>query len=179
MVRNSEPLPMGEIVLDNENQITVTDSGVYGLAARSHEQMDLSEYSEYMQSGYIFAFDVTINLQEKDDGYQEIYLYNKFDVTTSDGNKTLAFAREHGLLWGTTLEYAPGKVNKTPGDVHFSWVISGESIRKTNGDEGMFIRYDAHGDDADTWYKNSITITLRIFNVPTQTVDDSVLDVII
>ncbi|MCH5143126.1 MAG: hypothetical protein J1G07_05420 [Clostridiales bacterium] len=172
IVSESKDLPSEKTILNNSNRITVTDDGIYGLAARSHEQILLSDYSEYMTSDYIFIFDVTINMNEKDDGYQEVYLYNKYDVTTTSTSKDISYAREHGLVYGTQIEHDPGKANTKPQDHNFNWVITGNNICDT-----MYIRYDAHGKDDDTWYKNSIKITLKIFYAPDFEVDSSVSDV--
>lgn len=172
IIKKIDSLNIEEISLDQE--ITVTDTGVFGLAARDHDQIDLSKYSNYMNSDYVFMFDVTLNMSEKNDGYQEIYLYNKFDVTTSDDKKTIAYAREHGLVWATNLVLSPSKIETTATNNYFSWAITGNNIANT-----MYIRYDAHGDNADTWYKHSMTITLKIFYAPAYTPDESVLDVLI
>lgn len=172
IVSESKNLPLEQTILDNSNQITVIDDGVFGLAARSFDQMLLSSYAEYMTADYFFLFDVTINMHEKNDGYQEIYLYNKYDVTTSSTNKDISYAMEHGLIYGTLLEHDTGKANATPQNYNFNWVISGNNIH-----ENMYIRYDASGNDNDTWYKNSITVTLRVFHAPTFTTDISVSDV--
>lgn len=172
VIKKIDNLANKEISLDQE--ITVTDTGVFGLAARDHDQVDLSKYSNYMNADYVFMFDVTLNMSEKNDGYQEIYLYNKFDVTTSDDKKTLAYAREHGLVWATNLVLAPSKIETTATNNYFNWAITGNNIADT-----MYIRYDAHGDNADTWYKHSMTITLKIFYAPSYTPDESVLDVLI
>lgn len=172
IVSESKTLPSEQIVLNNNNRITVTDDGVYGLTARSHDQIILSDYSKYMTSDYIFVFDVTINMHEKNDGYQEIYLYNKYDVTTSNAGKDISYAREHGLIYGTLLEHETGKANTTPKSYNFNWVILGNNIC-----DNMYIRYDAYGNDSDTWYKNSITVTLKVFHAPTLATDTSVSDV--
>lgn len=172
IVSESKELPLEQTVLKNTNQIIIKDDGVFGLSARSFDHLLLTSYSEYMTSQYIFVFDVTINMHEVDDGYQEIYLYNKYDVTTSSTSKDISYAREHGLVYGTLLEHDRGNTNTSPKNYNFNWVISGNKIC-----DDMYIRYDAYGNDNDTWYKNSITIALKIFYAPPFETDTSVNDV--
>ena len=171
IISESKELPSEQTVLNNSTTITVTDSGVYGLAARSHEQILLSSYSEYMTKDYIFVFDVTINISEKNDGYQEVYLYNKYDVTTSS-DKDISYAREHGLIFGRLLEHGPGQLKTTPEDHNFNWVITGNNVK-----EKMYIRYDAYGTKDDTWFKNSIKVTLKVFHAPSFDNDSNASDV--
>ena len=167
-------LPDEATVCKNSNQITVTDTGYLGLAARDHDQIDLTDYTRYMRERYVFVFNVGLNMHEKDDGYQEIYLYNSYDKTTSSEYSVEQAKRDFGLVCGTQLEHSPSKQDSTKKDYHFRWVTSGSNIKSP-----MFIRYDAWGNDNDTWYKNSIEVKLRIFQVPTVNVhiDDMVHDV--
>ena len=95
-------LPTNKVILENENQYTIDATGYYGLIARDHEKLNLAAYTEYMTKDYLFLLDVSIDLKEKDDGYQEIFLYNKPAMLKNELPytilNTLDFAKEFGLL---------------------------------------------------------------------------------
>ena len=158
-----------EEILFDENNRTIGHKGYYGLEpSRGHEDLNLSNYTNYMNEGYLFLFDVSIVLSEKDDGYQEIYLYNKDSTNSSDAS--LAKAREYGLLTGKMLEHGRGQKLTSSQSYNFVLTTTGDNIDSEL--KKLYIRYDAWGDDTDTWYKEKIKVTLTIVKIP-DFVDDS------
>lgn len=158
-----------EEILFNDNNYTIGQTGYYGLApGRGHEELDLSDYIDYMNEGYLFLFDVSIDLSEKDDGYQEIYLYNKDSSTSSE--VSLAKAREYGLLTGKMLEHGRGQKLTSSQNYNFVLTTTGDNIDSEL--KKLYIHYDAWGDDTDTWYKEKIKVTLTIVKIP-DFIDDS------
>lgn len=110
----------------------------------------------FMSNEYKFIFNVTVNIAEKDDGYQEIYLYTE-SKKYSGTNYSEAEAINYGMIAGEIIEHGPGKKDTESYDHSFSWEVSGNRCRNT-----MYIRYDAHGNDSDTWYRNNLKIVVQV-----------------
>ncbi len=158
----------GKTIFNSKKQLTIYDTGYYGLHTKqSYDEIALDEYTEYMANDYLFVFDFSVNLREKDDGYQEIYLYNQNNTTS----KTVSIQKaiEIGLVGGTVIEHVRGKKSTESKNYTFTFCINGNEVNKS-----MFVRYDAFGSDSDTWYRENINVTLRIFKVPQVSLDDTV-----
>ena len=157
-------LPTNEVVLENNNQYTITHTGAYGLMPRDHEKIDLKNYADYMTKDYLFLFDVSIDLKETDDGYQEIFLYNKHSMNSNNSSiTTINKAREYGLLAGKMLNHGKDKIEGTK-NYNFAFTTTGDNIDidlKT-----LYIYYDAWGEDKDTWIKENIKVSLTIVKIP-------------
>lgn len=166
---STEVADNGKIVLNDSTEKAVYDSGGYGLHPKqSYDEIDLSKYSDYMGNGYLFVFDFSVNLREKDDGYQEVYLYNN-NGTSSKIETVKNAINNYGLVSGKVIEHERGKKLTDSRKYDFTFYVNGLNIR-----ENMFVRYDAFGDDGDTWYRENIKVTLRIFKVPDCEIDNSV-----
>ncbi|MBQ8425324.1 MAG: hypothetical protein IJX17_04820 [Clostridia bacterium] len=153
----------------NDDKYEIKQNGYFGLEYRSYDTLDLSSYQDKIDSKYLFNFNISINLNEKNDGYQEIYLYNEYNQTSKEKNQNQAI--ELGLIDEMIIEHNPGKTDKNAEDYNFNWSITGDKIIDKNK---LYIRYDAYGNDNDTWERNSINIELRIYqiNVPNYYYDD-------
>lgn len=157
-----------KIVFNNDKQFTIYDTGYYGLHPKqSYDEIALDEYTKYMDSEYLFVFDFSVKLKEKDDGYQEIYLYN--ENNTSSKTISTPKAIEYGLVAGTVIEHVRGKKSTESKTYAFTFCVNGTEINNS-----MFVRYDAFGSDSDTWYRENITVKLRIFKVPQFSLDETV-----
>ena len=93
---------------------------------------------------------IELSIKEKDDGYQEIYVYNagvdKNKVQKGKDKPIASIELEHGV----------GKVNSTYQKYCLTAVISSADITS----EKLWIAFDAWGNDEDTWFAKDITVTL-------------------
>lgn len=149
------PLINTSITYKSNARKTVTDTGMYGSEQQSSQEvLDLSVLESYMSDSFEFTFDITVNIEEKNDGYQEIFLYKRepaYDSKSEDWTEETA--KENGLVAQS------GKIDSGDKayDKSLSFTLSGEDCAKK-----MFIRYDAQGEKEDTWYRNSITVTISV-----------------
>ncbi|MBR2030416.1 MAG: hypothetical protein IJ999_05875, partial [Clostridia bacterium] len=144
-------------LLDNEDNITIKDSGYCGLKNSGRETIDLSAYSKFFTKEYVFCFDVCVNLCEVNDGIQEIYLYSKDNVATGKEIELSQARQEYGLVCGTMITHTSGKADKTPKDHYDTWYVRGDQVKDI-----MYITYDASGNDEDDWKRISTRIDLTI-----------------
>ena len=93
---------------------------------------------------------IELSIKEKDDGYQEIYVYN------AGVDKNLAQKGKGKPIASVEVEHGVGKVNKNYQKYRLTAVIAPESITG----EKIWIAFDAWGKDEDTWYAKDISITL-------------------
>ena len=159
-------LPTNVTVCSNKNQLNIVASGNYfhdnatdwGL---SHEadKIDLTKYSEYMTDKYLWTFNISVKIKEINDGYQEIYLYNRLvkkgSVSSSD-----TFSKNDAVENGM-IGYEQNINHSTRGDDHFTYSIPFE-VLGSNCREEMYVRYGTHGQFSDEWAKESITVTITI-----------------
>ena len=149
------PLIQTSIEYKSNARKTVTDNGLYGSEQQSSQDtLDLSVLESYMSDSFEFTFDITVNIEEKNDGYQELFLYKREPAYDSKSeNWTEETARENGLVaMSGKIDSGDEAYNKT-----LCFTVSGEECAKK-----MFIRYDAQGEKEDTWYRNSITVTVSV-----------------
>lgn len=147
--------PTVSVVLENSERKLITERGGWGLEQpQKDDVLDLSEFSEFLTEDYILRFEVTLNVKEKDNGYQEAYLYDRqIYVEGSAGEyEREQVEAEFGLLAGGSFESG-----SSAQDHQFTWEIDGDRCAET-----MYIRYDAHGDYDDDWYRNSISVTVSV-----------------
>ncbi len=148
-------------IYENTTVTTIGDKGVFGLfhgSGRAYETLDLTNYTGYMSSDFIFTFHVTINLKEENDGYQEVLLYDNCTKNSDKDNITEDQARTtYGLLDWVQLSHGPGTLDKTSYNHEFTFTISGDKVL-----EYLYIKYDASGKYEDTWHRNSILVELSI-----------------
>ena len=148
-------------VLSDPSDVKITDTGAYGLEQRSKQSLiNLSEYSQYMTDDYIFTFEVSISYEAQKvlgkyiNGYKEMHLYksdpgqvnNSIDIT----NYTVV-KNNYGHIISEQWTSDKGD------DQTYYWDVSGKDCS-----ELMCIRYDANGNDEDTWYRKAIIVHLSI-----------------
>ncbi len=147
------PLVKKTVLYKNNQRKTVTDDGLYGSEQQStQEVLDLSALEHYMSEAFEFTFAITVNIEEKNDGYQELFLYNQEPSYDSKSeNWSHAMAVLNGLVAESgKIDSGSKAYNKT-----LTFTVSGEKCAKT-----MYIRYDAQGEKEDTWYRNNIEISI-------------------
>ena len=145
-------------ILFSTGQISVNDSGAYGLndSSATRDIIDLSSYRSYFNDDNLFCFYVTVNLNEKNDGYQDIYLYDNNSTTSSIVNFSSAY-HDYGLVDGVVIEHGPGKKDTSAKDYSFVWYVKGSDVK-----DKMYVRYDSYGTKEDSWVRNFIKIDLLI-----------------
>lgn len=139
---------------------TITDEGEYGMSTNL-DNMDvlyMDQLMSYSNEDYVFKFEITMNIMEENDGYQEIWLYNKFnktDVTSeSVGSKGAA---SFGMVTGESqIEYGENYA----GDYSLTWYVAGDDIRPH-----MYLKYDANGEGDDEWKLNHIIVKVSAIPV--------------
>ena len=148
-----EPTEMAEYT--NYNEWTITDDGQWGLHNPDQtEKLNLYSLAPYMNSKYNIVFEITVNMEELFDGYQEILLYNKWNdwVDDTDNINSEIAESKYGVVAVKTITHGDAGA----WDHEFTFTIDGSKCN-----EKMYIRYDAHGKYEDTWYRNNIRVTIK------------------
>lgn len=145
-------------VLQKEGKIKIEDDGYYGLAQIDKaDEMNLSSMIEYMTPEYQFTFKVAVNSESAKnfwgfeiEGYREVHLYDRRN-TPFDREISADIARnEYGwlgeIVWDEDSSFYEG-----------SFTVSGDKCK-----DYMYIYYDAHGNDDDTWYLTYISVDVSV-----------------
>jgi len=155
----SDYLPLIEptevVEYTNDTEWTITDTGEWGLQKPDQtEKLNLSPLAPYMNDKYNLIFEITVNMEELFNGYQEVLLYNKWNDWVDDTDNINSSIAEslYGVLAVKTFTHGDGGA----WDHEFSFTVDGSKCK-----EKMYIRYDAHGKYEDTWYRNSIHVTIK------------------
>ena len=143
--------------------VKIVDDGVFGLEqVEKGHTLNMSSLKEYMTADYIFWFDFKVSSKcEKGfmgigwvDGTHEIHLYNKenrTNIANSDDRVDEEIAkRDYG--WVDSIEWT-----QRDGIDDLDLYVRGDQCK-----EMMYLLYDAHGDDEDTWYLRSFEITVKV-----------------
>lgn len=109
----------------------------------TYDTFDLSELSAFMNSEYTLHFNVQVYMREENKGFQEIYVC-KDDETHVAGTD----AYEYG---------GAGKANTSYSWVTFDWDVSGSNCTPI-----MKLRYGAHGDHSDDWWRAHAKVTVTV-----------------
>ena len=127
----------------------------------SHEAdtIDLSDYTEYMTAQYEWEFTIKVDIEEIEDGYQEVYLYNQLVKHGSVSSSDLydeSFAQECGLVKAFRNHNYSTKANdKWTAEMKFT--LAGSECKKS-----MYVRYGAHGQFGDEWLKKGVKVIITI-----------------
>ena len=144
--------------LTKEGEYRIEDDGYYGLAqADKADEMNLSSLVEYMTPAYTFTFKVAVNSRSgktwwggEIEGYREIHLYDRrntpFDREISDEIATNDYGWMGQIVWDEDSSFYEG-----------TFTVSGDRCK-----ELMYIYYDAHGNDDDTWYLTYISVNVSV-----------------
>ncbi|MBE6546628.1 MAG: hypothetical protein E7668_04220 [Ruminococcaceae bacterium] len=141
----------------------IIDNGVFGLeqVGKKHT-LNMSSLKEYMTEEYTFWFDMKVSSKcEKGfagigwvDGTHEIHLYNKehsSNIANSDDRVDEEKAkRDYG--WVDSVEWT-----QRDGIDDLDMYVRGDQCK-----EMMYLLYDAHGEDEDTWYLRWIEIDVKV-----------------
>ncbi|MDR3263867.1 MAG: InlB B-repeat-containing protein [Clostridiales bacterium] len=145
---------------DNYTKKTITHLGLYGLQCTQYDTIDLSPLSSFRTSSYYFRIVLYINVAEVNDGYQEVYLYNNSTIVANSTSYTWDYAVAHfGMIDGQMFEHGSGYKDNTSWTHAIIFEIDGNKMPSGL----LYIRYDAYGEDDDTWYRNSIQINVAAY----------------
>ena len=140
---------------------TITDSG------RHKQRMDIVYLSsDFDWIGMEFAgyktikITVTLDIMEKDDGYQHVFLYSDTDCVSSfDKFSTGLFGstpNDPSLLAGYTFEHGGSTKNTNWGNHSFSATINVSQMK-----DDLYIRYGASGKLGDDWCNRYVTVKVK------------------
>lgn len=143
----------------------ITDTGIFGMDTSMDDldKLDLTSLSTYFDDNYMFKFEITLNMKEKDQGYQEVWLYNDFNINYPTDNLSLSRQQVcgNGLITGKYDISAYGdELLDIYNDIDIVLYASGKDIRNE-----MYLKYDAHGNEADTWNLLKTTVTVTVLPV--------------
>ncbi len=160
------PDVQNRVILTQTDTRKIVDTGAYGLEQEKKQTLlDLSAYEEYMNDDYVFIFNVTVSFEADkitdffgsinyQEGHKQMFLYKEDPGHLSDSiDKTnpTNIRTMYGLLCEDEWTSDKGQ------DKEFVWKIVGEDCT-----DEMCIRYDAYGENDDTWYLESVIVTLTI-----------------
>ena len=160
-------LPYNKVVLSSNEEYKVIASGTWLNGSEktdwglSHEAdaIDLSDYTEYMTAQYEWEFTIKVDIEEIEDGYQEVYLYNQLVKHGSVSSSDLydeSFAKECGLVKAFRNHNYSIKANdKWTAEMKFT--LAGSECKKS-----MYVRYGAHGEFGDDWLKKGVKVIITI-----------------
>lgn len=109
----------------------------------TYDEFNISALSPFLNSEYTLCFEVVIEMKEENAGYQEIYLCRD-DETHITG----IYDYEFGGSGNASTSYK---------EVEFNWTAKGDQCT-----EIMKLRYGAHGDHSDDWYRRQAKVTVTI-----------------
>ena len=106
------------------------------------------DLDEMKTAGYKYIdFKLSMTVYEKDDGYQDIFLFNKLGNTNSDLVDSLQF--EHGKGKKDTTSWVHGEK-----ELFFDNISIDEFV------DCFVLRYGASGKNEDTWYNSGVQVRL-------------------
>lgn len=147
-----------------ENQITVTDVG------RDNNPMDIVYLSDdfnltdLSRAGYTeLEIKITMQISEKDDGYQHVFLY-KNETVVKTNNSVIDWLDKNvfgntdddpAMLFASTHEHDPDTANSNWEEITIQTRVKISDLEKD-----LFLRYDASGKNEDTWYSKNVVVTV-------------------
>ena len=143
----------------------IYDDGIYGLydTYESADHLSLIPLMGFADEDHIFRFDITIQMSEINNGYQEVWLYHD-DIETIRTNSLTATrkdAQSNGMVTGVNNIDFAGDTLKTVAD----FVTITLFARGTDITETMYLRYDASGDGDDTWKLYNVEVVITAYEV--------------
>ncbi len=124
------------------------------------DKIDLASYKDRFTADYKFTFVITLTISEKDDGYQEVHLYNKNTLFSEEDVVSQEILNANG--------YITGNPNIAHGSGVDTNIYSHEVTLQATGDklaDIIYLRYDANGTDNDTWYLHDVSVKVYYQNI--------------
>lgn len=134
-------------------EVKITDSGRWN---QHYDDIDVytdaNSQPEGNQYRYI-KFTIELEIWEKDDGYQYLFLYDKYDKNNGE------------QLWGVVIEHVQGKQSSTHHTYYFQFYVEIKNEDWKTNDKGVgyyakffYLLYGASGYKADDWYNTNLRI---------------------
>ncbi len=129
----------------NNRTFTITDSPI---SDNAYDKINLknicNNVSDLIKYNYstITVF-INIDIWEKNDGYQNIYIYNKLNNGI--------------LLYETEIEHGRNKTDTTPKTYSFEFTIN---LSDLTSDNGFYIMYSARGFSNDDWLNSNLKVNI-------------------
>lgn len=143
-------------VADDDSERTITHVGIYGLEQGSKAtKLDMSAFNDHFSSDFTFEMTIVIDMKRIDDGYQEVYLYNKqayMDKSAENDPPYETVVRDYGLVTGHTFESPEGRYEKV-----ITLTFTGDRCADT-----MYLQYDSHGNKDDDWKIYGVTVDVNV-----------------
>ena len=143
--------------LEKEGKFKVTSKGYYGLAQiELADEMNLSSLIKYMTPEYTFTFKVAVNAESRNvfghevEGYREVHLYDRRNRSFDREISAETAKNEYGWLGEMVWDEDSSLFED-------SFTISGDKCK-----DYMYIYYDAHGNNDDTWYLKYISVDVSV-----------------
>lgn len=145
-------------------EITVNDSG------RDKQPLDCVSISnnynllDLQRAGYrSLKVTVTLEISEKNDGYQYIFLYKNKNCNSNDVSLDSLWDQyikgeddsDPNCLYGYRHEHTAGKVDTSWATVTFEKTVMLSDLK-----DDLYLRYGASGKDEDTWYNKNVVVTV-------------------
>ncbi len=149
---------------------TIDDAGFYGTSFRYMDELNMSEYKQFMNAGYEFIFEIEMEYEEMNDGVQEIYIYNS-NKTSGLLDPTENTAKSLGKLAGKSNINAESGWNNPNGKYDHGTENLTFNINGSQMNEKMYVRYDAHGELGESegigndWKRISVKVTVTVKKV--------------
>ena len=129
----------------NNRTFTITDSPA---SENSYDKITLKDIcnnvSDLIEYNYsTITVLINIDVWEKDDGYQKIYIYNKLNNGI--------------LLYETEIEHGRNKTDTTPKTYSFEFTIN---LSDLTSDNGFYIMYSARGFASDDWLNSNLKVNI-------------------
>ncbi len=137
--------------MSHSGAILVTDSGRWNqeyiaLDVIYNTLNNRANYSSFNSIKFVISLDIW----EYNDGYQYLFLYDKYD----EDNST--------MLWGVTIEHDADDKNTTAHRYTFEFRIDIPEFTTTTFDQRFFLMFGASGKSDDDWYNDNREISIYL-----------------
>ena len=140
---NTLPIPTNYVVTTVVYDSGYSEKKIDASYEYTLDTFDISELATFMNSSYTLDFHIEVKMKEVYASYQEIYLCNSADDCV---------AKEESYEYGGS-----GSANKSYGWATFDWEVRGDKCTDT-----MKLRYGAHGDHSDDWYRAQAKVIVSV-----------------
>ncbi len=153
-------IPKETEYLVREAPVTINDSGCNKQQMDCISLIDNFDIVDLTRAGYTsMKFTITLDVCEKDDGYQYVLLYRDTNCTLGEVSVSSVFSQyvlgesqdDPSMLYLHKFEHNPGVADNSWGTVTFSATIPLSDIKGN-----VYIRYDASGNNEDDWLNKNV-----------------------
>ncbi len=142
----------------------ITDSG---REKQPYDKITITNLDKYQELGYTkIKVSISIDISEKNDGYQHIFLYNNLDnLQNPFVNELYVLKDVNGNECKVKYDHGGDGVTTTYKTYNFETTISIANIISFNDstsstDYNLYVSYGASGEDEDTWYNKNLKVKI-------------------